>query len=199
MQNAHNEKNQSVTGVLLAGGRSQRMGRDKALISLDGHPLYTRALKLLCDHFTTVIIAGDRVDLGTGEVRSIPDIFPGSALGGIHTGLSSSVNDWIFVAACDMPEPNPEILKKMLTMRDGVDAVIPVTPAGYEPVFALYHKACLPYMEEMLTNEQHRIYKLYEKINVRYLDWKEMPKGWQKNMTNINTPDQLEQARKGSS
>jgi molybdopterin-guanine dinucleotide biosynthesis protein A len=196
MQISHNEYVINITGVLLAGGKSLRMGHDKARIEIGGQPLLSRSLDLLCRYFTTVLIAGDRPDVARPGIPAIPDIYPGSALGGLYTGLQSAQTEWIFVAPCDMPYPDPKILELLLKQRDGADAVVPRTPHGYEPVFALYHKDCLPHMEAMLQQGQYRIYDFYQRIKVNYLDWQQMPAGWERSLLNINTPEQLEQLQK---
>ncbi|MCK4509386.1 MAG: bifunctional molybdenum cofactor guanylyltransferase MobA/molybdopterin-guanine dinucleotide biosynthesis adaptor protein MobB [Desulfuromonadales bacterium] len=193
MQISHNDFTDNVTGILLAGGKSRRMGYDKAHIEIGGHRLLTRSLDLLCHYFATVLIAGDRQDLVRPNIPAIPDIYPGSALGGLYTGLQSAKTDWIFVAPCDMPYPDAKILELLLRHRNGADAVVPRTPAGYEPVFALYHKSCLPHMLTMLQQEQYRIYDFYQRIKVHYLDWQQMPDGWERSLLNINTPEQLKE------
>jgi len=196
MQISHNEFIKNTTGVLLAGGRSRRMGHDKTRIEIGGRPLLFRSLDLLCQYFATVMIAGDRPDLARPDIQSVPDIYPGSALGGLYTGLDSAQTDWIFVAPCDMPYPDPRILELLINYRNGYDAVVPRTPQGYEPVFALYHKSCLPHMKTMLQHGQYRIYDFYQSINVHYLEWQDMPDGWERSLLNINTPEQLEQLQK---
>lgn len=182
-----------ITGVLLAGGKSRRMGKDKTQMALSWQRLtmFERALELLQQNFPAVLIAGERPDLAKPDVPALPDIYPGSALGGLYTGLKAAKTDWIFVAPCDMPYPDQRIVERLLRYRNGYDAVVPRTPSGYEPVFALYHKNCLPQMEAMLQQNQYRIYDFYQRINIRYLDPLELPTGWQRSLININTPDDL--------
>jgi len=196
MQIPHNEFIKNTTGVLLAGGKSLRMGYDKTGIEISGQSLLSRSLDLLRHYFSSVLIAGDRPDLAMADIPAIPDIYPGSALGGLYTGLKSAHTDWIFVVPCDMPYPDPRILELLINYRNGYDAVVPRTPQGYEPVFALYHKSCLPHMKTMLQQGQYRIYDFYQSINVHYLDWQNMPEGWERSLLNINTPEQLEQLQK---
>jgi molybdopterin-guanine dinucleotide biosynthesis protein A len=198
MHNSHNDKHNDVTGVLLAGGKSRRMGQDKAHHEFEGQPLFSKSLHLLRQYFSTVLIAGDRPDLATHEVPSIPDIYPGSALGGLYTGLQSAKTNWIFVAPCDMPYPDARILDLILAHKNAADAVVPRTPGGYEPVFALYNKSCLPYMEKMLREGKFRIYDFYQQIEVRYLVWQELPVGWERALLNINTPEQLDRLKEDS-
>jgi molybdopterin-guanine dinucleotide biosynthesis protein A len=196
MHISHNEFIDNTTGVLLAGGKSRRMGYDKTRIELAGQKLLSRPLNMLCQHFAAVLIAGDRPDLATDDIPAIPDIYPGSALGGLYTGLKSAQTDWVFVAPCDMPYPDSRILISLINLRNGFDAVVPNTPNGYEPVFALYHKNCLQQMETMLRQGQYRIYDFYQHIKIHYLDWQQMPEGWERSLLNINTPEQLEQLNK---
>ena len=196
MQISHNDFIDDVTGVLLAGGKSRRMGYDKAHIEVNGQSMLSISLELLCHHFSRVLIAGDRPDLAQAKIPAIADIYPGSALGGLHTGLQAAATDWIFVAPCDMPHPDARILKLLIKQRNGFDAVVPRTPAGYEPVFALYHKNCLQPMEEMLQKGQYRIYDFYQRINIHYLDSQQMPEGWERSLLNVNTPEQLDELRK---
>jgi molybdopterin-guanine dinucleotide biosynthesis protein A len=196
MHISHDTHMEDITGVLLAGGKSLRMGYDKARIEVGGQTLFSRSLDLLRRYFQTVFIAGDRPDLASPGLPVIADIYPGSALGGLYTGLRSAKTEWIFVAPCDMPYPDARILELLVTRRYGYDAVVPRIPAGYEPVFALYHKRCLPQMEELLQTGQYRIYDFYQRINILFLDWHELPEGWQRSLLNINTPDQLARLRK---
>jgi len=195
MHISHNALMDDITGVLLAGGKSRRMGYDKARIMVGGQTLFCRSLDLLRRHFQAVFIAGDRPDLAPPDLPVIADIYPGSALGGLYTGLRSANTEWIFVAPCDMPHPDARILELLVSRRNGYDAVVPRTPEGYEPVFALYHKRCLPQMEAMLQQGQYRIYDFYQRINIHFLDWHELPGDWQRSLLNINTPDQLARLR----
>jgi molybdopterin-guanine dinucleotide biosynthesis protein A len=195
MHISHNALMDDITGVLLAGGKSRRMGYDKARIMVGGQTLFCRSLDLLRRHFQAVFIAGDRPDLAPPDLPVIADIYPGSALGGLYTGLRSAKTEWIFVAPCDMPHPDARILELLVSRRNGYDAVVPRTPEGYEPVFALYHKRCLPQMEAMLQQGQYRIYDFYQRINIHFLDWHELPGDWQRSLLNINTPDQLARLR----
>lgn len=192
MQIWHNDLSTSdVTGVILAGGRSTRMGRDKATLEVAGQTLFGRTLAMLRCVFPRVLIAGDRPDLATPEIPCVPDIYPGSALGGLHGGLSAVTTPWMFAVPCDLAHPDPELVHFILTRRNDCDVVVPRTPGGLEPIFALYHKNCLPAMEQMLARGDYRIYDFYDQVRVRYLDREMLPEGWQRAFTNLNTPEDL--------
>lgn len=186
----------NVTGVILAGGKSSRMGQDKACLSLSGKTLFSVNLELLRTYFNEVMIAGDRPDLAQPDLPSIPDICPGSSLGGLYTGLMSAETDWIFVTPCDMPYPDGRILELLFSLHAGADAVVPQTPHGYEPVFAFYHKNCLPVFSDALKSGRKSIHSLFPLLNVHFLTWQNMPADWQKNFMNINTPEDLAKIRK---
>ena len=160
--------------------------------------MFAKSLALLQQHFSRAIIAGNRPDLALPDIPAIPDIYPGSALGGLYTGLLAADTDWIFAIACDMPYPDSRLLRMLLELRCGydavvpkLDAVVPESPAGYEPLFALYHKTCLPVFEDALKHDRPSIHQLYPRLQVRYLNWHEMPTGWDRSLLNLNTPDDL--------
>lgn len=194
MHFSHNQEQSDIsdiTGVILAGGLSRRMGRDKATLLVEGKSLFDRSRDMLSTLFSTLIIAGDRPDLATPNIPCYPDIYPGSSLGGIHGGLHAARTSWIFVSPCDLADPDPQLVKLLLDERKDVDAVVLRTPDGPEPVFALYHKNCLDAMEAMLTAGHCRIFDLYERISVRYLDPARSSCNWQRALCNLNSPDDL--------
>lgn len=179
-----------VTGVILAGGRSSRMGRDKARLLVEGISLFERVLGAMRPLFPRLLISGDRPDLARPEAPCLPDLYPGSPLGGIYTALSAAETEWIFVSPCDLPHPDPALMGRLLECRDGVDAVVPRTSAGFEPLFALYHKRCLEPMRRMLVRGEYRVFDFYDKVRVRFLLPEDLPPGWEKGLRNVNTPEE---------
>lgn len=193
MQISHNETDPTsdVTAVILAGGRSRRMGRDKATLMVAGQTLFARTREMVHSIFAQVLIAGDRPDLATTEVPSVADIYPGSALGGLHGGLSAARTPWIFVVPCDLAHPDPQLVRYLLSRRNGCDLVVPRTPQGLEPVFALYHKNCLAVMTQMLATGNFRIFDFYDQVRACYVDTRTLPMDWQRALINLNTPDDV--------
>jgi molybdopterin-guanine dinucleotide biosynthesis protein A len=204
MQNAHNEilpdinhLDPGLSGAILAGGKSRRMGRDKALLELDGVLLIEHARRLLRRYCGQIFIAGERPDLATADIPAYPDLFPGSALGGVHTALHYAEHDWVLVAACDLARPSELLLQTMLAARtDSCDAVVPVTPKGMEPLFALYHRRCLPPVEAMLNSGELTVWRLFERIEHVSIDVETLDGDWQTFLGNVNTPDDLERLTK---
>lgn len=193
MQNSHNDwqKPCDVTGVILAGGRSTRMGRDKATLEVAGETLFARTLSMMRSVFSRLLISGNRPDLARADLPCVPDLYPGSALGGLHGALSAAATPWIFVVPCDLAHPDPTLVRYLLSQRHDCDLIVPRTPEGFEPVFALYHKNCLPLMEQMLARGDFRIYDFYRQSRPRYIDLHQLPADWQRGLINLNTPEDL--------
>ena len=185
-----------ITGVILAGGKSTRMGKDKAGLKIAGVTLFDNILGLMRRLFSQVLIAGDRPDLEQPGVPSIPDRYPGSALGGLYTGLLEARNEIIFVSSCDIPFPSEDLIRMIVDQCEGVDVVVPKTPNGLEPLFAVYHKNCLSPMRDMLERCEYRIYDFYPQVRTRYLDMEEQPFEWRRPLMNVNTPEEFNQIKK---
>jgi molybdopterin-guanine dinucleotide biosynthesis protein A len=192
------EPMEDVCGVILAGGRSSRMGRDKAMLDVSGLSMFERTLRMMKELFRRIIIAGDRPDLSKPDVPCYKDIYPGSALGGLYTGLKEAGTEWIMVSACDMPFPDVRIARFLLTQREGYDVVVPKTPGGYEPLFAVYRTTCLSYMKELLEKNIYKINDFYPHVRVRYVPYDELPEGWEHALLNVNTPEQYLSVKENS-
>ncbi|MBE0599556.1 MAG: molybdenum cofactor guanylyltransferase [Desulfuromonadales bacterium] len=180
-----------VTGVILAGGRSSRMGRDKATLLVDGVRIFDRTRALLREFFPQVLIAGDRPDLADAQTPCFPDLYPGSALGGLYTGLYHAQTPYILAAACDIPYPDRQLLRPLLDHYQEQDVVVFRTREGLEPLFAIYGKRCLAPMRGMLENGNYRIYDFFPEVRTCYLDPEQFAAAtWRRSLTNVNTPDE---------
>ncbi len=187
-----------VTGVILAGGRSSRMGRDKARLEIGGVSLFDRISAVFRSLFQCVLIAGDRPDLAGSDLPYFPDRYPGSALGGLYTGIAEADTPFIFVAPCDLPFPDPEMIRAVVERRSGFDVVVPRTPLGLEPLFAVYSRQCLGPMREMLERRQYRIYDFYPQVRVLELSATDLPDGWERSLCNVNTPEDYRRIKEES-
>lgn len=194
MQISHNDKitQEQISGVLLAGGKSSRMQTDKATLSLFGEPLFARGVRALRTVCAEIYIAGKRNDLESEQFPSYEDLHPGSSLGGLHNAISHAKNNWVCVLPCDLPFPSPKLLRHLLQYREGVDAVIPKTPHGTEPLIGCYHKRTLPIIEQHIASGNMRLTDLLENVSVRYLLPDELPNGWRRALSNLNSPQDLE-------
>jgi molybdopterin-guanine dinucleotide biosynthesis protein A len=191
-----------VSGAVMAGGVSRRLGRDKALERIGGKPLIERVLDALAPLTTEILVVlaspeqAEALLLPT-SVRVLTDVYPGrGSLGGIFTGLEASGEPWSLAVACDMPFLNAELLRYVIEASAGVDAVIPRLGGRPEPLHALYSKACLAPMERMLQAGQLKIAPLFDAVKVRYLDDETIDRIDPKHLSffNINTQADLEEA-----
>jgi len=186
-----------VTGVVLAGGKSRRMGKKKSEIVLGNMTLLERVvqkLKPLCPHIIIVTSHGESISLP--ETVSITDPIPGyGSLMGLYAGLKHA-KDSVFAVACDMPFINTALIQYMIENASGWDMVVPKPGGLYEPLHAIYAPACIPFMEEMIERDEHRIIGFYDKVKVLELEDEELDRfdPERKSFFNINSKEDLARA-----
>jgi molybdopterin-guanine dinucleotide biosynthesis protein A len=142
-----------------------------------------------------VILVGDHPERFEGYALKIyPDIFPGSSLGGLYTALFRAETPYIFASACDLPFASPSILRLILSLGNGFDAVVPLHGGYPEPLFALCHKNCLEPMKKLLDARNYRIYDFYPQVRIRYVTEEELASvgGTGRAFLNINTIKEYE-------
>ena len=193
----------AVSGIVLAGGKSRRLGRNKAMEEVGGQALISRVVGRMSKLFSEVIvIVAEPAEQGSlplvGEAKVVGDIHSGKgSLGGIYTGLSTCSNPWGMVVACDMPFLNLDLISHMLSLRQGFDAVVPWRNGQPEPTHAVYSKACLPYIEDRLKGDDLKISGFYDQVRVNYLTEAEVDQFDPERLGffNINTQADLDRAR----
>ena len=193
----------AVTGIVLAGGMSRRLGRDKAVETIGGEALISRVLDGLsqvADELVVVVNTQERAEelpLPDSVVAAV-DIYPDTgSLGGIFTGLSASGNEWGIVVACDMPFLNLELLGYLLSLRNSHDLVVPVIEHRPEPTHAAYSKVCLPAMETRLRANDLKIAKFFDDVRAKYVSQRHVEEFDPSKLSffNINTEEDLTRAR----
>jgi len=189
-----------VTGVLLAGGKSRRMGEDKRYLVVGEQTLLERSLGVLRSmfHEVLVVIAQDSVPLDI-DARVVRDLVPDcGSLGGGYTGLTQATTPYIFAVACDMPFLNQAVITQFTNRRDTADIVMARLATRLHPMHALYGKGCLPAMEQMIVARQLKIQELvsHASLRVQYVteaDLLSIDPSW-RSFHNVNTPEDLEAA-----
>lgn len=191
-------RNPSLSIVVLAGGRSRRLGRDKALLPFAGTILVQHVVDRLATLSTDVLVV-TRVDqhLAVRGARGVEDIRPeGGVLAGIVAGLEAAHNEWCLVVGCDMPFVNPDLVGYMISQTPGYDVVVPHPEVGYEPLHALYHRRCAPAVRRALEAGEMRVVSFYASLRIRCIGPVELahhdPQG--RSFFNINSPEDLAQA-----
>lgn len=191
-------KKAGISGAVLAGGKSSRIGTDKALLKLDGQTLIERAVSTLRPYTGDPIIitnASDKYKFLNLSVYSdiIADTGP---LGGILTALEKSNTTHCLVLACDLPFVSGELIK--ILCNQGLVHDISVVDAGFgvEPLCAVYSKRCISPIRKQLDLGQYRVTNFYHYVDVKVIYLEQLNKIFtQETLLNINTPKDLEKAR----
>lgn len=192
----------SLTLAIMAGGKSSRMGTDKSFVTLLGKPLIEHLLDRLADlgEDERILITNRPDDYAALGLPMFTDALPDKgSLGGIYTAITYSQSDYTMVIACDMPFANPALLKYMMGLCDGAyDVIVPRVDGYPEGLHAVYSQACLAPIRKRLDADQLKVMGFYDDVRVRYLDEAEYqsfdPKGL--SFFNVNTPQELEEARR---
>ena len=184
-----------VSGVILAGGKSRRYGQNKALVNINGIPLIKRVLGVMENLFSSTVVITNTPD--TYSFLNLPmfeDRIKGlGPLGGIFTGLNVISEKAGFFVACDMPFLNPDLIRYLVTARQGFDVVVPTFSGKFEALHALYTQNCLPEIEQMIHAGVYQTIQLYQSVAVRYVEENEIRRfdPELKSFSNINKPEEL--------
>ncbi len=191
-----------VIGAVLAGGRSRRMGSDKATLELGGLTLVRRAVDILREtglETALVLRAHQPVPLTAHTIGVIRDeVADAGPLGGLHALLQWLPGEWALVASCDQPFLAPELLRELLAQaRDDVDAVVGRPADLMEPLPGLYRRTCLPAVEGALARGERSFRDLLSSLRVRAVPVETLRRCDAQlfSYVNVNTPDDLSRAR----
>lgn len=188
-----------LSGIVLAGGRSSRMGRNKALMEFHGQTLISLVLGKLSRLCNELIIATDDAEPCAGlPARIVPDVIAGrGALGGIHAGLAAMRNDRAIVVACDMPFLSLSLLRYMAVVAPNHEVVVPRLGGYHEPLHAVYSASCLGPIERIVAAGPRRILALYDRVRVHEVTREAVRLfGADLSFFNVNTPDDWAEAQR---
>ena len=194
--------NSDVVGIVLAGGMSRRLGRNKALEPIGDEPLVCRVIRRLSSAAGQIVVVVNDEERALelplpSTAKVIQDAYPdGGSLGGIFTGLRAADGQWGFVVACDMPFLNLELMEHLLSSTEGFDAVVPVVQGRPEPTHAAYAKACLPHIERKLIDNDLKIARFFDDVRVNLVPEDEVRRFDPELLSffNVNTQDDLDRA-----
>ncbi len=188
-----------VSGIILAGGQSRRMGHDKALIDFQGQPIIAHVITALRELTNDVLVVSNRSDVygplgGPLGARAVADYDPPCGpLGGIAAGLQAMNSELAIVVACDMPFLNVPLLRWLIDQAAGYDAVVPQTGAEYEPLHAIYWRTCYDPIVRRIEQGDRRVISFFADVRLRTIEeaaWRAIdPAG--RSLVNLNTPDDL--------
>ncbi len=182
------------TGVVLAGGKSTRMGQDKALMEVDGKPLLLHAIEKLKPHVRELLVIGEPRQYGHIWLDVMPDEIPGlGPLGGIVTAMGAARHDRLLVLAVDVPGVNAKLLERLTReMPENADALVPRHEGNLEPLVAAYHRRCADAFMDHITRSQLSMHSALADVRAAYLDINPGEDGWPEDLfRNLNSPDDL--------
>jgi molybdenum cofactor guanylyltransferase len=192
-----------VTGIILAGGKNLRLGRNKALEKIGGVPVIERVVNRLTPVVSQLIIVtadGKNHLVPIPTAKFVADIYPGKGpLGGIYSGLSRANTDFSIAVACDMPFLNTRLLQHMVELAPGYDAVVPILRKSFfEPLHSIYSRNCLTIIKKHIESGQLSIRAFLAEVKVRYIEEDECRKYDPELLSffNVNRQSDLEQAMK---
>ena len=193
-----------ISCIVLAGGKSLRLGRDKVLETVGNRNLLQWVVNNISSFGNNIIIVTAIKQsfpqfIGYPRLRIVTDIYPGKGpLGGIYTGLAASDSFYNLVVACDMPFLNQALLRYMIQLSANFDLVVPRLGNTVEPLHAIYSKDCLTPIEYLLKQGELEIIQLLTLVKVRYVEADEINRFDPDHLSffNINTEADLEMARK---
>jgi molybdopterin-guanine dinucleotide biosynthesis protein A len=192
-----------VSAIVLAGGMSRRLGRNKAVEPLDGEPLIGRVISRVREVAEEAVVVVAKANGSAGlplpdDAKTAADIYPEKgSLGGIFTGLTHARGDWGVVVACDMPFLNTSLLEYLLSLREGYDAVVPVLDGRPEPTHAAYSKTCVEHIEPRLKADDLKIARFFDQVRVNFVPQEEVERFDPDHLSffNVNTQQDLERAQ----
>lgn len=189
-----------ATAVILAGGKSSRMGRAKALLPFDHEPLIVHILRTLKSLFTEVVV----VAAPDQELPALPALLVRDKVayqgpvGGIYYGLEAAGGDFCFVTSCDVAFINLSLISYLMSHIQHHDVVVPYWQERFQPLHAVYRRSVLPLLREQLERGELRPIFLYDRVRARKVCEDEIrrfdPDGL--SFFNINTPADYEEALK---
>ena len=191
---------ENLTAFVLAGGKSTRMGADKAFLELAGRPLIAHAVALAAAVVPQVrIVGGPEKFAAWGEV--VPDVFADRGpLGGIHAGLQASQTDCNLILGVDLPFVETRLLEFLIEQANACDAMVtvPFAAGHFQTLCAVYRKTFLPVGERALFEGRNRVDALFSKVETHVIGEQELAgEGFQPSMfRNLNTQEDWQAARR---
>lgn len=188
--------NNDVTAFVLAGGKSTRMGADKAFLQWRDETFLDRALKLAKATAAEVRIVGDARKFAGFACAVVEDVYRDRGpLGGIHAALNSSGSELNLMLAVDMPLMRPEFLGYLVRQARDAGAIVTVPKAagGLQPLCAVYRREFAAIADESLRAGKNKIDPLFAKVRARVIEEDELVRaGFSAGMfRNVNTPEDL--------
>ena len=189
----------ALEALILTGGKSSRMGCPKALLGWKKSTLLEHLCEIIRPEVRCVKVVGafSPAPFPFGpSIEFIDEADKVGPLGGIFAGLKTVKTEKTLVVACDMPFITRLAIRRLWENSPGFDVVIPRTSDGLHPLFGIYSKACLPFMEGALSEGKRRPIAFFPFVKVHELEVNSFPENWIRILRNINSQDDYQEALK---
>ncbi len=181
-----------LTGILLAGGKSSRMGQEKGLVEFKGKPLIQYGIDLLSEFTDTILIGSSNPEYLAFGMEMVPDEIVGKGpVAGLAALLKRSNTPWNLVLACDLPFLQPELVVALLEAAGTNQAVIPVSQGMAEPLAGLYHSDLAEYFQLEIAKGNLALHKILQSCQVCYLETDGLLLKYPHLFVNFNALDEL--------
>jgi molybdopterin-guanine dinucleotide biosynthesis protein A len=187
------------TGLILAGGDSRRMGRDKANLLLGEQSLLQRVANVLQRNFPHVVVSVRQLHSEIPFPQVCDDPAFAGPLAGLAAGLASVSTPWVFAVACDMPFLTQPVIERLAGRRPGYQAVVPVVQGHLQPLAAFYAASCLEIIRnQVAAGNNNSLRAVLGQLHVYYVDESEMREAdpTLRSFFDLDTPDELAEAKK---
>ena len=188
----------TLSAAILVGGKSRRMGYNKAFLKIGQSNLVESiAARLKTISPFVFLVGNDPEPYRSLELPVIADVYKGCGpLGGIHAALVAANTPYVFITACDMPFLDVQLVAYMVGKVSGYDVVVPKIKGYSEQLCAVYAKNCLPAIESQLKCGQYKVAAFFSTVRVNYLEQEEIEKltAVEKTFLNVNTPKDMQRA-----
>lgn len=197
-----------ISGIILSGGKSSRMGKNKSLMMINGESVISRLIRLMSNLFEKVIIISNEPELYNFQgIDVYPDIYSNvGPLAGIHSGLVNSLTEKNFIISCDLPLMNSRMITSIVNFHSESLITVPKADGFLQQLCGLYSKDVIPYIERIISidlNQENRdssqtkrkckIHNLIESVPSTIIEDIEVLEGFQENIFfNMNKPEDFE-------
>lgn len=180
-----------VTGLILCGGKSKRMGRPKAFLPYAGRTIVEHLVNRFTHLFDEVLLVANEPDaFSQMTVDVVKDILPNRGpVCGILSGLLVAKHQHVFVAACDMPLIDKKLVREMSRQRHDYDVVVLGHEGQVEPLLGFYSKSCIKSLEDTLFSGKSAVHEVLSGVSASVFDYKQVSKSEpMPAYFNVNTP-----------
>jgi len=155
-----------ITGIILAGGKSSRMGMDKGFCAVNGKPMIQYAIDALEGVCDSIVISSNNPDYELFNLPVIPDIIKDiGPMGGIYTCLKHSETEYNYFLSCDMPMVSVDLIKHILDQKENFDAIVPLWNNYPEPMCAYYNKSVIGTIENLIDSNNYKLQEILNYVN----------------------------------